>query len=60
MKSMGKILFVFLLVLFFAAITHWHMVNHAPFNGEGERSFIKLLNGEDWGIVAPPQAKEMN
>lgn len=70
MKSMGKILFVFLLVLFSfilrtgaqtvlrpkvsadkryltdqrnmpfpipgSAITLWHMVNHAPFNGEGE------------------------
>lgn len=32
----------------FAAITHWPIGNHAPFNGEGERPFIKRLNGEDW------------
>lgn len=32
----------------FAAITHWPMGNHAPFNGEGEIPFLKRLNGSDW------------
>lgn len=32
----------------FAAITHWPMGNHAPFNGEGEIPFLKCLNGKDW------------
>ena len=32
----------------FAAITHWPMGNHAPFNGEGEVPFLKTLNGSHW------------
>jgi hypothetical protein len=37
----------------FAAIMHWPMGNHAPFNGEGEMPFLKRLNGDDWnGILS--------
>lgn len=32
----------------FAAITHWPMGNHAPFNGEGEVPFISTLRGSKW------------
>ncbi|WP_336518283.1 DUF4038 domain-containing protein [Pollutibacter soli] len=32
----------------FAVITHWPTGNHAPFNGEGEKPFLKTLDGSDW------------
>lgn len=31
-----------------AVITHWPMGNHAPFNGNGDRPFLKRLNGNNW------------
>lgn len=41
-----------------AAITHWPMGNHAPFNGEGEAPFVNRLNGEKWDGVLKYQNKD--